>query len=138
MPTTRQQLRDAVIAAIEANVDVLNRVTGLRTFARNEDVLPDCEVVTVSEEASRESGDGVRMSTHTIAIAIYDAVDAAGTVQDRLDAIAESVVEALDGDATIASLCDSFTALNFEFDFPDGGAEQPASLTINCVAMTLN
>ncbi|WP_412506150.1 hypothetical protein [Roseovarius sp. SYSU LYC5161] len=141
MPSTRQQLRAAVKDAITANVPALGgRVTGLRTFARGKDRLPDCEVVSVGQDRTRLSGEDDTRTMHTIAVTIFDSVTADGEVQDRLDQIGESVVDALDGDTTIASIVadGSFQTLDYEFDSPEGGAEQPASLTINCVAMTLD
>ena len=138
MWTVRQQIRDQIKSTIAANVPALEgRVTGVRTFARGKDRLPDCEVVTLSEERERLSEDDAQRSMHTVAVALYDSVDAAGTVQDRLDAIAQDVITALDADATLDAICDGFQSVDYEFDMPEGGAEQPASLTITCVAMTL-
>lgn len=140
MPSTRQQLRTAIKDAISANVPALGgRVTGLRTFSRGKDRLPDCEVVSVAQEEVRLSAEEDSRTMHTIAVTIFDSVTADGEVQDRLDAIAESVVAALNGDATIASIIadGSFQTLDYEFESPEGGAEQPAAMTINCVAMTL-
>tara|TARA_R100001591_G_C4340850_1_gene180606 strand:+ start:874 stop:1317 length:444 start_codon:yes stop_codon:yes gene_type:complete len=123
MAHVRQQIRDAVASRLTSQVSLVSsRVFTTRMHPLNEDLLPAISVYTGNETSERYTS-GVTDINRELSLEIDLYVREASTFDDKCDAIAVQVEEAMAGDFTIGGLAKSSVLTSTEIQF-DGEADQ--------------
>lgn len=133
MSHVRKQLRDAVIAAIKADVPALSsRVDKVRGFLRNTGQLPVAEVSTPGEQVAGLTMDGVLERNVEMVVSLY--VAGSDDVEDQCDALAVGVEKAVYGESVMA-LVKSLVPESMSFEMQGEGEQRIARMDISWAAI---
>jgi len=127
MAHVRKQIRDAVVTLLKANVSLVSRrVFSSRVYALTTPDLPAVTVYTGSESSSLMTI-GARTMSRELSLQVDLYVRFVDTFDDKVDAIAVQVEEAIANDFSIGGLAKSAVLTSTEIEY-SGEAEQPIGI----------
>lgn len=142
MAHVRQQLRDAVIAALKAADVAGDRVTRPRGYDYNDAILPAVEVDTPDEESGRETMAGSMGGGGTISrnVTLEVLVTAAGGADlvDTMDDLAVAIETAIAGDSGVQAIAHERIPTGMSRDLGETGEKRRGQmiLTFACLVLT--
>lgn len=137
MSHVRTQLRDAVIAAIAADVPGFGgRVDKVRGFSRNRPLMPSCEVSTPGEATVGISMD--RLLSREIDLEVSVSVIGNDGIEDSADDLAVGIETAIYASATVMGLVKEITPSGMQFEMQADGESRAGRMTLTwaCVIVT--
>lgn len=125
----RQQLRDAIVAAVTGLALTGSRVYTARVYPANDSELPHLEINTVDEEADTVSIHGPAVVERIVSIEISARARATSTLAATLDTMAEQIEAALGSTLTVSAkqIPLNYQGASIQFS---GDADQPIGAAV--------
>ncbi len=134
MSHVRQQIRDAVVAAVTSLTTTGNRVYASRVYNVEAANLPCLKVYTLSENSEPDTMAVPRLLRRELRVNIEACCKAADSLDDDIDTVCKEVEEAIAADSTLGSLVHDIWLETLEIELNDGGDQPHGTASMTWVA----